>query len=206
MRPKSPLPFEKFAKDKQFYDFAISRMGSNYAAAHSSMHAAAFTEEFLQRLPMVLKGPFWAKGCVDVASSFQANILLPLRNSARYSSGSIESSVMAVMTGVVKSAEVVIQPVLRPPLDTSSGNQSLNFAMMLLLIQEKRPAAKPFAKHPAAAAPQAAAASASSANMSTDAKGKGYGRNSRGAAAGNDFLILLPLLLVPLLCHNFEIQ
>ena len=50
--PSLHVSFEKFAKDnKPFYDFAISTMGSSYAAAHSLMHAAAFVEEFLQRLP-----------------------------------------------------------------------------------------------------------------------------------------------------------
>ena len=108
--PSLHVPFEKFAKDKRFYNFAISTMGSSYAAAHSLMHAAAhslmhaaaFVEEFLQHLPTVLEGPNWAKWCVNTTSSFQANVLLPLKDSARCSSGSIGSSVMVVRTGVVK--------------------------------------------------------------------------------------------------------
>ena len=185
--PSLHVPFEKFAKDKPFYDFGLSTMGSSFAAAHSSMHAAAFIEEFLQRLPTVLEGPFWAKWCVDVAHAFQADVLLPLRDSARCSSGSVGSSVMAVKTMVVKSAEVAIQPVLRtspPSAGYFFGDPATQVSTSLnLLIKEKRPAAK----HPAAAAPQAAAASAYSASTSTDSKGKGFGRNSRGrVAARND--------------------
>ena len=116
--PSLNMPFDKFAKDNRlFYKFALSTMGSSYAAAHLLMHAAAFVEEFPQHLPTVVEGPNWAKWCVDVASSFQANILLPLKDSVCYSSGSVGSSVMAVRTGVIKSAEVAIQPILRtsPP-------------------------------------------------------------------------------------------
>ena len=75
-------PFKEFAKDnKPLYDFALSSMGSSLAAAHFSLHAAAFIEEFLQRLPTVLQGPYWAKWCGDVAQAFQADVLLPLRDS-----------------------------------------------------------------------------------------------------------------------------
>ena len=94
--PSLHMPFNKFAKDNTFYDFAVSTMGSSYAAAHFVMHAAVFVEEFLQHLPTVVEGTNWAKWCVNVASSFQANVLLPLKDSARCSSGSIGSSVMAV--------------------------------------------------------------------------------------------------------------
>ena len=190
--PSLNMPFDKFAKDNRlFYKFALSTMGSSYAAAHLLMHAAAFVEEFPQHLPTVVEGPNWAKWCVDVASSFQANILLPLKDSVCYSSGSVGSSVMAVRTGVIKSAEVAIQPILRtspPSAGYFFGNPvtqvltSLHFAINSSLFKEKRPAVKLFAKRLATPAPRAAAASSSSA--STDTRGKGYGRNSRGRGGG----------------------
>ena len=83
--------------------------------------------------------------------------------------------------------EVAIQPALwtSPPFagyffgnPVAQVSTSLNFVMMSSLIK-KNPAAKPFAKRQAAA-PRAVAAPASSASTSTDSRGKGYGRNSRG--------------------------
>ena len=59
----------------------------------------------------------------------------------------------------------------------------------------------------AAAAPRAAAAAASTTSTSTDMKGTWHGCSSRGmAVAVSDTLLLHLLLIVPLLCHNFEIQ
>ena len=192
--PSLHVPFKKFAKDnKPLYDFALSSMGWSLAAAHSSLHAAALIKEFLQRLPTVLEGPYWAKWCVNVAQALKIVVLLPFCDSAGCLSGSVGSSVTAIRTGVVKSAEVAIQPVLRtsPPSagfffgdPVAQVSTLLNFAMMSTLIKEKRPAAKLFVKRPAAAAPCAAGAPASPASTSKDARGKGYGRNSRGRGGG----------------------
>ena len=75
-------------------------------------------------------------------------------------------STMVVRTGVIKSVEVAIQPVLRnsPPSPgyffknlVTQVSTSLHFAMM---------------------------SSLSASSLSTHAKGKGYGRNSRGRGGG----------------------
>ena len=136
--PSLHAPFEKFAKDnKPLYDFALSSLGSSLAVAHPSLHAAAFIGEFLQRLPTVLEGPYWAQFCIDEEHAFAADVIFPLRDAACCLAGSVGRSITAVRSG--GSGRTRSAMGLLPGLRVSSPSSSLCHSEYCSLLRRLPP-------------------------------------------------------------------
>ena len=75
-------PSRSFPKIINPFDFVLASLGSSLAVAHASSHVTAFIEEFLKKLPSVLKGQYWAQFCVEEEHAFAADVIFPLRDAS----------------------------------------------------------------------------------------------------------------------------